>query len=1314
MTDPLDRPTTLQTILETALSSFNRWQTQRDPEALRTSLHMWSVLLAELPAGSPHRPSCLTELGRALRGWFDLTGDVCALDRAVEVSAVAVAEGQALDDPFLSEQLSNLALALWTRFRAGGRLTDLDEGITAVRRSIATAPPGHESLPARRSNLSQMLMQRWEGAEAPADLAEALTVVREAVVDMDAGHSLAGVAHLNLSELLQLTYRDTHAASDLEESIEAAREAVRLSRPGDPVHAKAWGGLARRLLLRMQSAGRDGIESGTRVDTGIRTALEELVGAARNAVDLGDPDDPYGPLDLFCLASALHLRGTYTDVKEDLDEAITLYENLLAARRESPDRTRVVQDLAHALVLRHQWTNDARDIHSAVQHLRLAARDMPDSDPELPSVLLSQAIALSSLYDEHTAEAAELDEAADLVARAISLSAEGSDEISLLRASLGELLIRRFEDRGDAADLEAATAMSLRAVRDTPLGAGHRRPVTHAAVVVLRVRGLHTGVRADFDTAVALAREAAEDTGPGQHDRTLVLLDLGNALQARYEHGGVLDDLHRAIDAKRGAIPSGRLSATQRALCLSGLGHSLRTRFEVSGDVADLTAAVAACAEAVAAVKADHPYQDRLLANLSLALEASYLRHDRRSDLERAVVCARTAVGATPPRSHRLPMNLCNLAIITQHRFSESQDPGDLEAAITAIRKAIAVASDDHSDQVKFLSNLCRMLHVRYDLLGREEDLTESVNVGRLSVERCPRDHESRGRCLVILGESLNRAGLVAEAIDTFRQAARLSTGILHLRLAAARSWGVLAATQKEWEEALRGYAYAIELLPQAAWHGLERTDREHFLSTAQGLASDAAAVAIEQGRLARAVELLEQGRGVLLAQALDARTDLDELRALDPDLAGAMDGVRNRLDRAGDAGRDRETRNLSAHQVALDSQHRREAAAEWDRLLERARALVPDFLRPRPYHRLREAARGGPVVMVNVSRYRSDALVVTAGSALPRLIRLERISRPVVNGWARELISAFRGLEDTTAQDRNDTVRSLLASLWTDIVDPVLTALDWPSQPAEGAEPRLWWCPTGALTMLPLHAAGFCPAPGDEPNDDPLPAHTNLLDRAVCSYAPTLRALLEAGRRPAGATTEMLGVAVPNADGMAELRHAVPEVGSLREQFPTMTAVIGPQATRDTVLEQLVSHSWLHFAGHGSQYSLAGGALHCTDHVISLREVTALRLTAAELAFLSACDTAGGVASLADEFAHLAGGLHLAGFRHVIATQWSISDLRAPQVARDFYRALGTAPYSAGGTPDAAAALHVAVRRLRRSRPEAPALWAPYLHTGP
>ena len=98
-------------------------------------------------------------------------------------------------------------------------------------------------------------------------------------------------------------------------------------------------------------------------------------------------------------------------------------------------------------------------------------------------------------------------------------------------------------------------------------------------------------------------------------------------------------------------------------------------------------------------------------------------------------------------------------------------------------------------------------------------------------------------------------------------------------------------------QDALAAAEAAVELLPQVTPRSLARADREHQLSEVGPLAGVAAAAAIAAGRPERAVELLEQTRGVLVADTVDARSsDLTRLRETAPELAAAFEELRGTL----------------------------------------------------------------------------------------------------------------------------------------------------------------------------------------------------------------------------------------------------------------------------------------------------------------------------------------------------------------------------------------------------------------------------------
>jgi CHAT domain-containing protein len=219
--------------------------------------------------------------------------------------------------------------------------------------------------------------------------------------------------------------------------------------------------------------------------------------------------------------------------------------------------------------------------------------------------------------------------------------------------------------------------------------------------------------------------------------------------------------------------------------------------------------------------------------------------------------------------------------------------------------------------------------------------------------------------------------------------------------------------------------------------------------------------------------------------------------------------------------------------------------------------------------------------------------------------------------------------------------------------------------------------------------------------------------DLVVSSYTPTVRALARTRTpRRADNTPATLIVPVPHIPG-AELPGVTAETNAITTLIPDTHILHQP--THDRVLTALPAHRIAHFSCHGyaDWTDPAQSRLFLTDHAtmpLTLTDITTLKLDA-DLAYLSACETAVTAPRLADESLHITGAFHLAGYRHVIGTLWPVDDPTAAQIAEDFYTYL-----TADGTPDpdrAAHALHHATRLLRTRYPATPTLWAAHTHTG-
>lgn len=248
---------------------------------------------------------------------------------------------------------------------------------------------------------------------------------------------------------------------------------------------------------------------------------------------------------------------------------------------------------------------------------------------------------------------------------------------------------------------------------------------------------------------------------------------------------------------------------------------------------------------------------------------------------------------------------------------------------------------------------------------------------------------------------------------------------------------------------------------------------------------------------------------------------------------------------------------------------------------------------------------------------------------------------------------------------------------------------------------PHITWCATGPLSFCPIHAAG------DYDSGE------MIFNYVISSYTPTLGALLSV---PSAAFSGLLAVGQESTAGMPLLPGTEIELNCIQQksQGYKFTRLNGDLATPAAVLAGMEDHSWVHLACHAKQHVTEPmrSAFYLHDGTLDLASISQKNLKHADFAFLSACQTATGDGSLADEAVHLAAGMLMAGYKTVVATMWSIGDEDAPLVAEEVYGHLFE-----GGVPDprrAAVALHKATERLREKVGiRALVKWVPYIHIG-
>ena len=175
-----------------------------------------------------------------------------------------------------------------------------------------------------------------------------------------------------------------------------------------------------------------------------------------------------------------------------------------------------------------------------------------------------------------------------------------------------------------------------------------------------------------------------------------------------------------------------------------------------------------------------------------------------------------------------------------------------------------------------------------------------------------------------------------------------------------------------------------------------------------------------------------------------------------------------------------------------------------------------------------------------------------------------------------------------------------------------------------------------------------------------------------------------------------------------------------VKEHVPDAIHVLeNEDATVDAVLTAMRQHSWVHLACHGIQFTKnptkSAFALH--DGNLTLERLMKESFENAELAILSACQTATGAEQLPEEAMHLAAGMLAVGYKGVVATMWSIRDDDAPIVVEEYYKTLlevrSTGSVQRGQT-GAAYALHMATKSLREQVGQKSfERWVPFVHYG-
>ena len=1253
------------------------------------------VFLHFLPFGRKILTNVSYNRGNSYLTRFQETGDLQDIDRAISHYQKAV-EPTPSGDADLPDYLSNLGSSYVLRFEHVGDLQDIDHAIFHHQRAVESTPSGHVDLPDHLNNLGTSYLQRFEHKGDFQDLDYAITYHQRAVDSTPSAHANLPIFLSGLGNSYFGRFKHT-------------------GNPQDVDHAMCY---------------------------------------YKRAVESTPPHHVYFPSQLNNLGNSYFGRFEHTGDLQDIVHAINYYQRAVESTPSShPDLPSWINNLGNSYFCHFEHTGNLQDVHHAISHHQRAVESTPSGHANLPGWLNNLGNSYSGRF-KHTGNLEDINHAISFHQRAVESTPPSHANLPIRLNNLGNSYLYRFEQMGDLKDINHAISHHQRAIGSTPSGHSKLSNWFHSLGTSYSLRFQHMGDLQDIDHAIFYHQKTVESTTSGHADLPSYLNHLGNAYLGRFEHTGNLQDIENAISHHQRAVASTPSDHAYLPGHLNNLGNSYLGRFKCTGHLQDINHAISHHQRAVESTPSTaHADISSHLNNVG----NSYLRRFEHmgdlKDIDHAISYHQRAIKYAPSGHANLPNWFNSLGNSYLLRFKHMSDLQDIEHAIFHYQKAVDSTSSTHSDILGHLNNLGNSYLYRFEHSGDLQDVDLAISHQQRAMASTPSGHanlssrcSNLGNSYALRFQSSHYPHDILQSITSYRLGAQ-ATGAPSIRLRAAKEASRLSSVHDH-DHCLEDFALAIGLLSEVA--GLEQTihHRHANLHGHSGLVQSAVATALHHDEANLALEWLEQGRCLVWNQLIQLRTPIDDLRVRSSSLADRFLNVTNTLESYGTRSSSilfSDSTLMEDIQVQDKTRNHTILAAEYQQLLKEIRALPEfhNFLKlPIATSLLSSVPPDGPVIIFNVDETRCDALALITGINEPLHIPLDNFSSVDAEKLWSKLQSNIKQREvedvDRAGGPRPFPTKPFMAlvlkDLWYKVVHPVLEALGYSvssvnyqtyictelasqSCPNPSDRRRIWWCPTGPLAFLPLHAAGIY--------DSSYEAGQRVSDFVVSSYTPTINSLNMKFNAASSSSKcpSLLLISQTNTPGLLPIpatRKETHDIKSLTSESGIDVLLLeGAEATTDKVKTEMKARNWVHFACHGIQDvsdPLKSG-VHLHDGRLELLEIMRQHASNPDLAFLSACQTSKGDLKLSEEVVHIAAGMLAAGYHGVVGTMWNISDRHGPEFATEFYKYLLTEKGSEGlDSTRAAYALDHAVKKVRESLGDgdnAFLTWVPYVHFG-
>ena len=725
--------------------------------------------------------------------------------------------------------------------------------------------------------------------------------------------------------------------------------------------------------------------------------LDRALQTIQSALEGTPEDDSRRPRRLNVLALILRTQYECFRNVEALTEAIETLQKATSIPADNSILEQIWRNLRVCLEYRYNESgeSDAGDLEAAVHASVNAVKYC--QDPKALSENYNNLSEIRRRLFEYCGDESVLDMAIDDAKQAVARATNDDPYRSVYEHNLGIAFKAKWDlGKSQVSALDDIIACRKRCLELPCPHPQYRQLFQNSYAISLRVRFSVKGDINDLNEATLQYKNILEISNISVRDEIMYRNNLGIALLDKYRRLGNLDDLNTGIKEINDALNKARLSNNIRdqTMCLSNISILLGTRFEATGANADLTKALE-CARDAVSLEMMNPRSPRIssrILNYGNALKMKYLLSEEPSDLDLAIEQYNEAIKYCPERSRQYIHVANNLAACYRLRYEHSQelDSNDLDHALTWQHLVELLANEHSSITPKYFNNMARALLARYIRDGKEEDLSNAIVYARDAVQRT----DTREGVMCAYSENLAELLLhtyrlnedprdLTEAVELYTAGVNVESAPATLRIETGQRGATLLEGMGRMKEAYRLLRLCVELLPETGTRASDFVDQQRRLTSLTGLASDAAALALNCGEPPEiAAQLLEAGRGVILGRLLDLRTEVSGLPK-------TLEDEYKRLKSVLDPPFQYDMSPLLQQPNYVDMAHR--AASDMKTLRNRIREIdgFQDFERPISVAQMKaQATAEQPIVLINVNERRCDAFLFIGDKVLHLLLK--------------------------------------------------------------------------------------------------------------------------------------------------------------------------------------------------------------------------------------------------------------------------------------------------------------------------------------